>query len=64
MDIEVTSTLRLPLAEHTIAKHVADAELRSLNNLYRVAIREYLRQRLHLAPKELRGTLQPDCHQE
>ena len=54
-DIELKT--RISATEHVAATYVAEAELRSMSNLARHAIREYLRKKIDLIPKDVRASL-------
>lgn len=54
-DIEMKT--RVTAEEYVAAQQVAEAELRSLSNLQRHALREYLRQRVGLIQKDVRAAL-------
>jgi hypothetical protein len=57
MPAEIEAKTRLEAAEHVAMQCVAEAELRSSANLLRHALREYLRQRLDLIPRDVRAAL-------
>ena len=54
-DIEMKT--RVEPAEYIAAQQVAEAELRSLSNLQRHALREYLRTRMALIEPSVRANL-------
>lgn len=54
-DLEMKT--RLTAEETVAAQHVAEAELRSVSNLLRHALREYLRKRVELIPADVRARL-------
>ena len=54
-DIEMKT--RVTPEEYIAAQQVAEAELRSLSNLQRHALREYLRQRVGLIQPDVRANL-------
>lgn len=57
MAADIEHKTRLTPEETIAAQQVAEAELRSLSNLLRHALREYLRQRSHLIAREVRSEL-------
>jgi len=54
-DIEMKT--RVTAEEYVAAQQVAEAELRSMSNLQRHALREYLRQRIGLIQPDVRAAL-------
>lgn len=57
MSADIELKTRLEPAEYIAVQQVAEAELRSMSNLVRHAVREYLRQRIGLIAKDVRSTL-------
>lgn len=57
MSADLEAKTRLTAEEFVAAQHVAEAELRSVSNLLRHALREYLRQRIGLIPRDVRASL-------
>lgn len=57
MSADIELKTRLEPAEYIAAQQVAEAELRSLSNLARHALREYLRQRVGLIQRDVRANL-------
>ena len=57
MSADIETKTRLTPEEFIAAQQVAEAELRSMSNLVRHALREYLRTRVGLIHRDVRATL-------
>lgn len=57
MSADLEAKTRLTAEELVAAQIVAEAELRSFSNLLRHALREYMRKRIDLIPRDVRSGL-------